>query len=191
MTGKLLVLVVLLAFAAMAFIAGMLAPASLQQPVQTGAQAVVGALLRAALPAAQTASSSAASAATSTAASVAATAGIGGADGAAADASAAASAPPWTQLLLPASSAAAGSRYALLAGQFASADGAQALGAQLKALGLAQQAVVVDDAQGQRWWLVAIGSYASVDAALAQRASIATQLGQTTALRVILLPAPG
>lgn len=89
---------------------------------------------------------------------------------------------------MPASSAATGARFALLAGQFANADLAQALVDRLQGLGLPLQVVALDDAQGQRWSLVTIGSYAGVDQAEAQRASIATQLGLTTALRVIVLP---
>lgn len=196
MLGKLLVLLVLLAFAAMAFIAGMLAPPSLQQPVQVLVQTQVAALLR---PTGLSAASggtagggSSASGGTSAAVPAKAlTAGIAASAAVATPAGSAASASSWSQVLLPASSPDPGARFGLLVAQFANADLAQAMGERLKAMGLPQQIVTVDDAQGQRWSLVVLGSFANVDAAMAQRAAVAAQLGVSTALRVIVLPAKG
>ncbi|WP_255990928.1 SPOR domain-containing protein [Chitinolyticbacter albus] len=80
--------------------------------------------------------------------------------------------------------------YALLAGQFSTADPAQALAAAARDARLAVALFESVETDGTRWFVVAVGKYGDVDAARTARQPIARTLNLDGALPVIMLPAP-
>lgn len=94
---------------------------------------------------------------------------------------------PWSALLVPTPAPAKG-RYALLAGQFANAEDAEARAKLVKDAGLAVAVLAVTDAQDKRWSVVAAGNYDSSDDARAARRGVAPRLHLLEPVPVILLP---
>lgn len=180
MAGKIVLGLALLAGAALAFIAGLIAPEALRGPLKAWAapldRAWVAASTSLAAPAA--AAASATTAASGTAGSTAGTAP-----------SSVASAVPSSQLQL-APVVTANTRYALQAGQFAVESQAQTLAASLRDRGASVSVFNSQDKGGLLWAIVAIGSYASSDEALRQRPQVQALLDAPVALAVIALPAP-
>ncbi|XHS77611.1 SPOR domain-containing protein [Burkholderiaceae bacterium UC74_6] len=170
MLRKLLLLVVLLAFAAVAFLAGLLAPRSWQQSTQallSSAPGVVAAASSAASSAAASASAAAASAPTS---------------------AASATIIPRAQLWAD-SAAAPGQRYALLAGQFPTEAAARALAANVQQHGIGVRQLTVREADNSLSWLVAIGLFESEALALEKAPALAGELNLSAPLPVLVLPA--
>lgn len=82
-------------------------------------------------------------------------------------------------------------QYALQAGQFASDADAAAAYDQIHAARLPAQTIQhVQDQTGARWTVVAVGPYASLDAARTANEVVPAQLGLIGPLPLILLPAP-
>lgn len=78
--------------------------------------------------------------------------------------------------------------YALQAGKFSNAEGAEALRSRALTLGLPSSVIPVVDKDGLYWFIVSVGSFESPDAARASRPSISSQLGMSEQLPLILLP---
>lgn len=165
----------LLAFGLLMFAAGLLAPASLRQPVQTwSTQLLDFAGQKAARAPAASAAMAPASAGTAVAAAT----------------PAASLAPvPAERLLLPAPLPAKGA-YGVQAGQFATLDAAQALLRQMQSLYLpCVPPIAVVDRAGLHSFVAAAGPYASLAEAREARRQVAQALQQATP-PLILLPAP-
>ena len=207
MTGKLVLGLALLAGAALAFIAGLIAPEALRGPLKAWAAPLdrawgaASASLSAPAAAASNATglTSAANSAGTSGTASATTAGVASANAAgtgplatgpaaAAAPSSAASAVPSSQLLLT-PVVTANARYALQAGQFAIESQAQTLAASLRDRGAQVSVFNSQDKSGLLWAIVAIGTYGSSDEALRQRPQVQALLDAPVALAVIALPA--
>ena len=79
-------------------------------------------------------------------------------------------------------------KYALQAGMFSSAGGAEVLRSHVVASGLPSSVIPVVDLDGLYWFVVTVGSFQSPDDARASRSSISSQLGISEQLPLILLP---
>jgi cell division protein FtsN len=167
---------ILAVFGALMFFGGILAPESIKRPATDFAQ-------RAAQKFNDVFSKTAPAKADAAAATgVAPTASAAGA-------AKAADPIPAEALLIPTPWPEAG-QYAVQAGQFADAAQADALGKRIKEMKLPFDKVLdVVDQAGQRWAVVAVGPYASADAARGARVAIASDLHLSEALPLILLPA--
>lgn len=85
----------------------------------------------------------------------------------------------------------AGRQFALQAGQFASEDAAAALGASLSAQKLPfDQPIRAVDQGGTIWYIVAIGPYATLDAARAARTGAGLKLNLGGLPAIMLPPTP-
>lgn len=85
----------------------------------------------------------------------------------------------------------AGRQFALQAGQFASEDAAAALGASLSAQKLPfDQPIRAVDQGGTIWYIVAIGPYATLDAARAARTQAGLKLNLGGLPAIMLPPTP-
>jgi len=78
--------------------------------------------------------------------------------------------------------------YALQAGKFSSAEGAEALRSHILASGLPSSVIPGVDTDGLYWFIVSVGSFESPDEARVSRSSISSQLGISEQLPLILLP---
>lgn len=92
-------------------------------------------------------------------------------------------------LLLP-SLPAGTATYALQAGQFASQQAAQDLAAGLSAQGVTSTVIISNDDSGTAWAVVTLGRFGSADEALSQRSYLANKLGLPQYLAPITLPPP-
>ncbi|WP_141213318.1 SPOR domain-containing protein [Janthinobacterium sp. PC23-8] len=165
----------LLGFGLLMFAAGLLAPASLRQPVQGWSAQLL------ALAGQEAARVPAASAAIAPARSAAAPA---------AAAPAAAPPVPAESLLLPTPLPAKGS-YGVQAGQFATLDAAQALLRQMRSLYLpCMPPIAVVDRTGLQSFVAAVGPYASLAEAREARRQVAQSLQQLTPPLILLPAAP-
>lgn len=181
-----------------AFVAGLVAPPGLAEGLRSGVQRVGAALP---LKPAATAASDTAAAPTSGAAGDAAAgakpASAAPAAGAAPSAAVAAPATadtsvPLSTLLSPAAAeaGAAGSQFALMAGQFASTQAAQQLRDSLQGQGASSTVLAVVDSSNTYWAVVTLGQFPSAAEAQAQRRSLALRLHLSQTLPVIRLPPP-
>lgn len=174
MIAKLGFILIVAVFGALMFAAGMFAPQSLRQPVQTMTQqakawfAATG----------KSSDSAAVPAAGSTASSASASAQADKTDPI-----------PAESLLIPAPLPDKG-QYGLQVGQFASAGQAGELSSRIKSMKLPLALLDVVDQAGKRWTVVALGPYASPDEARMARASALRDLGLNESLPLILLPPP-
>ncbi|MDP2371765.1 SPOR domain-containing protein [Rhodoferax sp.] len=80
--------------------------------------------------------------------------------------------------------------YALQAGQFASQQAARDLAAGLSAQGVTSTVIVTTDDSGTAWAVVTLGRFGSADEALSQRSYLANKLGLPQYLAPITLPPP-
>lgn len=172
MIAKLGFVLIVAAFGALMFIAGILAPASVRQPVGMFAQQTIKQLTPVAEKKIAGDAASAAAAASSSSAPQAEK-----------------SKPvPAESLLIPSPLPDKG-QYALQAGQFTHAEQANALAAHIKELGLPFDKVIdVVDQAGKNWSVVPVGPYGSLDEARTVRLPVARNLGMDEALPLILLP---
>lgn len=171
MAKKLLLLAVLLAFGAAAFLAGLLAPQGWQQRAQAMLAGAPG---------------GAASAAA--AASAASASGAGTSASAPAPGSSAASAVPREQLW-SGSAPLPGQRFGVLAGQFPSEDSARTLAASLRQRGVRVEQLTVREIDNTLSWLVVIGPFDSEATAQAQAPTLSGELNLNAPLPVLALPA--
>lgn len=181
MTSKLGFILLVVVFGALMFLAGAIAPASIRKPLDAFGQKTMARF-------ADTGASQAANANAHDPVSASNPALASAADHA--PSGKAKEEPVWAESLLIPTPLPEKAQYALQAGQFASAEEANALGVRIKALHLPFVKVfdVVDQA-GVRSTVVPVGPYASPDAARAARGSIARELGLAGPLALILLPA--
>jgi len=91
------------------------------------------------------------------------------------------------QLLLPTPLPQDG-KYALQAGKFSIAEGAEGLRSRVLELGFPSLVIPAVDKDGHYWFIVSVGSFESPDAARASRILISNQLGISEQLPLILLP---
>lgn len=179
MARKLLLVAVWLAFAVLAFSAGLLAPAgwhSEAQQLASQAELALGRLAGMAAPAASAPSA----AASASSAAIAPTA---------ASPTSSANTIAREQLLSPVP-ALPGRRVGLLAGQFPVEAAAQSLATAAAQHGLAATVVTVREANGQISWLVLLGSFENEADALVKAPGWAAQLSLSAPLPVLLLPPP-
>lgn len=183
-------LLIVVACGVLAFLAGVLAPVAVGQPVQQAMQKLLHSLPFA-KPAAAAASAATASGGAASAPAAAASAPAAAASGAAAAASSPASAAsvPYASLLLPTMPATTAT-YALQAGQFAARESAEALAASINGRGVTSTVVLTVDERGTSWAVVGIGRFTSPEEALAQQAYLANQLGLPKYAMPIVLPPP-
>lgn len=168
----------LLAFGALAFVAGLLAPFAWKQQLGT-AFAPLERVLTAVAGPAPPAASGVSTALAGSAGSAALTAS--------APAASAASAVPREQLWAPAP-AASGARFALLAGQFPAEASAKTLAVKLQQRGAMVNLLAVREVDASTSWLVALGQYTSSAAAYADAQNQATRLELNPPLAAIVLP---
>jgi cell division septation protein DedD len=185
MLNKIGFILLVLAFGALVFGAGALAPESVKAPL-AAATAALDALKKVA-PASNAEAESGAAAPTDTAAATPA------ADGAATgEAAAAATKPapiPYRDLVVP-SPAPPNAEYAVQVALVADAAEADALAARVKALGYPVKVLEVQAAPGVAWRLVAAGRYPSAAEADAAALVLARDLGFTDRLPPVVLPPP-
>lgn len=198
---KAIFLLLLVAFGAAMFAAGVLAPANIKAPVErfaTHATALLpGDLAKALGPSSSAAADAGATSATSAASaggansSGSAAAGSAGSAGSAAPANAAspvyAASAPIASLLVPAPPPAHG-HYALQAATFTSSEAASLFAGSVTEQGYKATIVPITDA-GQPL-VVAVGDYPSADAASADQLMVGRQLKSTALPPVVLLPPP-
>ncbi|GAA5787220.1 hypothetical protein GCM10007860_21430 [Chitiniphilus shinanonensis] len=172
-----MLVVLVLLFGTLLFLAGVFAPASVRGSLGRGATDTLQAVSRLPLGDRLTAGLLPAKPA---------------AKQATASAPADASAPPAIpaeQIVLPAIPPAK-AEYALQATQRADYREAQELVTQAQAEKLPASVITIAEDDGQHWYVVAIGKYASVEDARSGRVRVAQRLNLTGGLPVILLPAP-
>lgn len=172
MMAKFGFLLLLVAFGALMFLCGVLAPETLRVPVSGAATRTV------------------AWAGTALGHSPAPPPGSNAAAAAAGAAAKAGPPPvPAEQLLLPAPLPEKG-RFAVEAGRFTDAQPAQDLATRLAALRLPVEKVIeAVDRSGAHWWIVPVGPYASPAEARAGRVRVGEELKVDSLLPLIMLPA--
>ena len=101
----------------------------------------------------------------------------------------AAEAPPVTteSLLLP-TPLPVKAQYALQIGQFGLSEAADRLMQRAQENSVSAQRIAVVDRNGQKWWIVAVGSYGTPDEARTARPTVARATGVADELPVIVLP---
>jgi septal ring-binding cell division protein DamX len=188
-------LLLLVAFGAVMFAAGALAPANVKAPLEHAAAGIAATLSGGAKQAAATARSAhalAASGPAAASASAASSSGTTASNAAASVPASSASAPfaastPLASLLVPVPPPANG-HYALQAATFASSDAAALFADTLAGQGF--KAVVVPVTDSGQPFVVAVGDYPSAQAASGDQLTVGRSLKSVALPPVILLPQP-
>lgn len=193
MIAKFGLILIVLASALLAFLAGTAAPDSVNIHLRQAWQAVRQQLPSGAASAALGSASGATAPAITTPRAGApqgapATASVSP-PASSASSSAAASSVSLDSLLLPTLPASTAT-YALQAGQFASQQAAQDLAAGLSAQGVTSTVIITADDRGTAWAVVTLGRFGSADEARSQRSYLANKLGLPQYLAPITLPPP-
>jgi cell division protein FtsN len=180
MAAKFGLVLIVIACAVLAFLAGAAAPPSVGQSMANAVAAARQRLMPASSAAAPVPSASSPAAGPAANAGGTATASV---------AAGSATSVPMASILLPASPPATGT-YALQAGQFASQQAAQQLAASISGQGVSSTVVLTTDDTGTSWAVVALGNFTSPAEALSQRTDLANKLGLPQYLAPIVLPPP-
>lgn len=175
MLRKLGFVIVLLLFGALMFVAGLLAPSRVREPVADWSHGVVGELSGGGTNAGETAAATGA-------------AGDGDAFGGNGDAEKDGKGQPYADLVLPTPLPPKG-RYALQVEILTGRNAARPLVSQLDASDHEPRLIPVTDPAGDDWFVVAAGRFGDPDAARTARPDLKRALGSPTRpLPVILLP---